>query len=100
LDPHARAALAGRSVPLRKAAGDAVTMDGAAVRREHADLVARLGPWTAHNVRLADGFYAIGPEPSGDEVKLRRVVQVVSDLLDGRVAGARVLDLACLEIGR
>jgi SAM-dependent methyltransferase len=54
------------------------------------------GPWTAHNVRLADGVYTIGPSPSGDEVKLRRVVQLVHDVF-GRVGGLRVLDLACLE---
>jgi 2-polyprenyl-3-methyl-5-hydroxy-6-metoxy-1,4-benzoquinol methylase len=57
----------------------------------------RFGPWTAHNIRLAEGVYTISPEPSGDEVKLRRVVQIVSDVFDGRFEGLRVLDLACLE---
>jgi SAM-dependent methyltransferase len=71
-------------------------MDADAVLREKRDLEERYGPWTAHNVRLADGLYTIGPSPSGDEVKLRRVVQLLDDVF-GRVEGLRVLDLACLE---
>jgi SAM-dependent methyltransferase len=61
------------------------------------DEMAQLGAWTAHNVRLGDGLYTLGEEPAGDEVKLRRVTQVVLDLLDGDLRGKRVLDLACLE---
>ena len=41
----------------------------------------QLGAWTAHNVQLGDGVYALGPEPAGDEVKLRRVTQIVLDLV-------------------
>src|SRR5581483_8217114 len=44
------------------------------------DIVARYGPWTAHNIRLGDGTYTISAEPTGDEPKLRRIVQLVSDL--------------------
>jgi len=66
------------------------------IRREKEEIEARYGPWTAHNVRLADGLYTMSPEPSGDEVKLRRVVQLVHDVFD-RIEGLRVLDLACLE---
>ena len=72
-------------------------MDAETIRTEKASLESLYGPWTAHNVRLADGVWTISDEPTGDEVKLRRVVQVVSDVLAGRIAGARVLDLACLE---
>jgi len=68
-------------------------MDAGSEKRQ---LEERYGAWTAHNIRLGDGLYALGPEPAGDEVKLRRVVQVVADLF-GRVEGLRVLDLACLE---
>jgi SAM-dependent methyltransferase len=71
-------------------------MDVDAIRREKSAIEERYGPWTAHNVRLADGLYTIAPEPSGDEVKLRRVVQVVHDVFE-RVDRLRVLDLACLE---
>jgi SAM-dependent methyltransferase len=61
------------------------------------DILARYGPWTAHNIRLADATYTISPEPAGDEVKLRRIVQLASDLADGRLEGLRILDLASLE---
>lgn len=71
--------------------------DVEAIRREHAALVERYGAWTAHNVRLADGVYAMAVHPTGDEVKLRRVTQLVSDLCAGQLEGLRVLDLACLE---
>ena len=67
------------------------------LRAQLDEVVARHGPWTAHNMELADGLFTISPAPAGDEVKLRRVVQLVSDLLGGQLAGARVLDLACLE---
>ena len=71
-------------------------MDVDAILKEKALIEERYGPWTAHNVRLADDVYTISPDPSGDEVKLRRVVQLVHDVF-GRVDGLRVLDLACLE---
>lgn len=67
------------------------------IRRERDALVERHGPWTAHNVRLAQDVWTISQEPAGDEVKLRRVTQIVSDLCGGSLAGVRVLDLACLE---
>ncbi len=72
-------------------------MEVEAIRQEHAALVERYGAWTAHNIRLADGVYTLSEEPAGDEVKLRRVVQVVSDLCGPDLSGLRVLDLACLE---
>ncbi len=62
-----------------------------------AELERAHGPWTAHNIRLAEGVYTIGPEPSGDELKLRRVLQLVSDLARKPLAELRVLDLASLE---
>jgi SAM-dependent methyltransferase len=66
-----------------------------AVGRE--EIIARYGPWTAHNIRLGDGTYTISPEPTGDEPKLRRIVQLVCDLYDGSLEGVRILDLASLE---
>jgi SAM-dependent methyltransferase len=71
-------------------------MDIDAIRKEKASIEEQYGPWTAHNVRLADDLFTISPDPSGDEVKLRRVVQLVDDVC-GRIDGLRVLDLACLE---
>ena len=74
-----------------------MTVDVEAVRREKAAIEARHGPWTAHNIRLADGLYTISPNPAGDEVKLRRVTQLSLDVFEGSLAGVRVLDLASLE---
>ncbi len=71
--------------------------DADAIRAELAEVARRHGPWTAHNVELAPGIFTISSEPTGDEVKLRRVVQIVGDLVDGRFDELRVLDLACLE---
>jgi len=67
-----------------------------AIRKEKTSIEEQYGPWTAHNIRLAGDLFTISPEPSGDEVKLRRVVQLVHDVC-GRIDGLRVLDLACLE---
>ncbi|MFN2627991.1 MAG: class I SAM-dependent methyltransferase [Gaiellaceae bacterium] len=71
--------------------------DAETVRREQGEIERRFGAWTAHNVRLAEGVYTISSEPAGDEVKLRRVTQIVSDLAGGELEGLRVLDLASLE---
>jgi SAM-dependent methyltransferase len=68
-----------------------------ALAQEKAALAARYGPWTAHNIRLADGLYTISAQPTGDEVKLRRVTQLVLDVCGGSLRDVRVLDLACLE---
>ena len=67
------------------------------LRREKEAIEARYGPWTAHNIRLADDVYTISAEPAGDEVKLRRVTQLALDVCGGSLDGVRVLDLACLE---
>ena len=72
-------------------------MDDAELLAAKHELEQTYGHWTAHNIRLSEDVYTIGQEPSGDEVKLRRIVQVVSDLFEGRVDGVRALDLACLE---
>jgi SAM-dependent methyltransferase len=71
--------------------------DADAIRRELDELERRYGAWTAHNVRLADDVYTLSPQPAGDEVKLRRVTQIVVDVCGGTVENLRVLDLACLE---
>jgi len=61
------------------------------------EVIAMAGPWTAHNIHLGHGIYTIAPRITGDEVKLRRIVQCVFDLTGGSVEGLRILDLACLE---
>src|SRR6266403_4352602 len=71
-------------------------MDNKTLLNKKNEVIRRYGPWTAHNVWLQDEIYTIGPRIVGDEVKLRRIVQSVFDLI-GPIKGLRVLDLACLE---
>lgn len=72
-------------------------MDAQTIRDELAAIEERYGPWTAHNIRLTDDVYTMGETPAGDEVKLRRVAQIVADVCGNDFTGMRVLDLACLE---
>ena len=60
-------------------------------------VVQKYGPWTAHNIFLGADTYTIAPRVVGDEVRARRITQVVLDLMGGSVEGKRVLDLACAE---
>jgi SAM-dependent methyltransferase len=60
-------------------------------------LIERYGPWTAHNIRLAEGVYTVGPGHTGNEDAVQRVTQVVSDLVQAPLAELRVLDLGALE---
>lgn len=57
----------------------------------------RFDPWHAHNIHLQDDVYTMAPRIVGDEVKLRRITQIVFDLAGGSRQGLRVLDLACGE---
>lgn len=57
-------------------------------------VVAEHGPWTAMAIRLPDGSYTASPAP---DHRLKRILQVSSDLLKKPLAQCRVLDLACLE---
>lgn len=72
-------------------------MDSASIKREKEEIIKKFGPWTGHNLRLADGLYTIDERIIGDEIKLRRVVQIVADAADRPLKELRVLDLACLE---
>jgi 2-polyprenyl-3-methyl-5-hydroxy-6-metoxy-1,4-benzoquinol methylase len=67
------------------------------IHAEKADIVARYGPWTAHNIHLVGDVYTIQNGVAGDEFRLRRVMQVVNDLASGPLPNLRILDLACLE---
>src|SRR5438309_10055658 len=60
-------------------------------------IIDRFGPWVANNIHLADDLYTIGKRIEGDEIKLRRVLQVVADATRRPLDTLRVLDLACLE---
>ncbi len=60
-------------------------------------VIAKHGNWTAHNIRLTDELYTMGNRLVGDESKLQRIVQLVSDLQSKPFSELRILDLACLE---
>lgn len=60
-------------------------------------IVESFGPWSAHNIRLEGDVYTIGKEVAGDEIKLRRILQSVSDIARRPLKDLRILDLACLE---
>ncbi|MFA5147281.1 MAG: class I SAM-dependent methyltransferase [Candidatus Omnitrophota bacterium] len=55
------------------------------------------GPWTAHNIRLGEGLYTIDDKLNYDTVKLRRVMQVLSDLSCGEFGALKILDLGSFE---
>lgn len=57
-------------------------------------IVERHGPWSAMAIRLGDGRYT--REPAID-YRLKRLIQVASDLTRKPLSQCRVLDLACLE---
>jgi 2-polyprenyl-3-methyl-5-hydroxy-6-metoxy-1,4-benzoquinol methylase len=68
-----------------------------AIIRQKKQIVEKYGPWTAHNIQLADDVYTIDKALTGDEFKLRRIVQIVGDISQKPLNSLRVLDLACLE---
>lgn len=55
------------------------------------------GSWTAHNVHLAGDVYTMGKFIHGDEYPLRRIVQIISDVMNEPFSQLRILDLGCLE---
>lgn len=55
------------------------------------------GDWTAHNIYLGEGAYTINKKLNYDTLKLRRVVQIISDLTGGHFDSLRILDLGSLE---
>src|SRR6266478_8352399 len=60
-------------------------------------VVNEFGPWTASNIHLGDRFYTIGEKIQGDEVKLRRILQIVADTTRRPLKSLRLVDLACHE---
>jgi 16S rRNA G527 N7-methylase RsmG len=72
-------------------------MDAGQIKQRRQEIVERFGPWTGHNIHLRDDLYTIEPKVVGDEVKLRRITQVVSDIAGRPLADLRVLDLGSLE---
>jgi Methyltransferase domain len=72
-------------------------MDIAAIKDERERIVEQYGGWTDHNVVLADDVYTMDERRVSE--KLRRIVQVVSDVAGTPLRNLRILDLACLEGG-
>ena len=60
-------------------------------------VVDKFGPWTASNIHLDGDLYTIGKKIQGDEIKLRRILQIVSDTARRPLESLRLLDLACHE---
>jgi len=76
--------------------GDEV--DAADIHSQMEDVIAKYGPWTAHNIHLRDDLYTIVPGIEGDnELRLHRIVQIVADVSPQSLDKLRVLDLGCLE---
>jgi SAM-dependent methyltransferase len=59
-------------------------------------LVEAHGPWTAYNIKLGDGVET-APQFAGPHFRLRRAVQIISDLAGKPWKDLRILDLASLE---
>lgn len=72
-------------------------MNNDEIEQKKGEIVRRYGPWTAHNICLGDNIYTIDNCLVGDEIKLRRIVSIVSDISRMSLADLSVLDLACLE---
>jgi 2-polyprenyl-3-methyl-5-hydroxy-6-metoxy-1,4-benzoquinol methylase len=74
-------------------------MDAEWVKAEKKKIIKQYGPWRTHNFRLASGVYTMSKSAFVDEVKLRRVLQIVADLGRKPLDELRVLDLGCAEGG-
>jgi SAM-dependent methyltransferase len=72
-------------------------MDIESIKRNKQKITDKYGPWTAHNIQLIGEIYTIDNRVVGDEVKLRRIVQIVADMAQKPLEKLRILDLACLE---
>ena len=72
-------------------------MDLEFLEKQKQVVVGKFGPWTASNIHVAGDLFTIGKRIHGDEIKLRRIVQVVSDTSRRPLQSLRLLDLACHE---
>jgi 2-polyprenyl-3-methyl-5-hydroxy-6-metoxy-1,4-benzoquinol methylase len=79
-------------------------VDREQIKKRRGELIERDGPWTAHNFQLADDLYTFTQDQEKFDLQLfnhalhlKRVLQVVSDVIPKPIAELRVLDLACLE---
>jgi Methyltransferase domain len=72
-------------------------MDIATIAAKKQAIIDQFGAWTAHNIHLGGDLYTLENAVVGDEVKLRRILQMVADVARCPLSSLRVLDLACLE---
>lgn len=62
------------------------------------EVIEKYGAFTNHNIQLPNGQYTISADNlAGSEVKVRRMLQIFSDLGKKPISEMRILDLACLE---
>jgi len=71
-------------------------VNGKSVAQELSEIVRKYGPYSASNMRLAEGVYTINEKANYDHFKLNRIKQLVADLGYLR-PGIRLLDIASLE---
>ena len=98
-------------------------MDIEALRERKTQIEQRFGPWTADDIQLADEISTVSPRSHGDSrapttrepfehehggdrwqyatqaARVRRIVQIISDIATRPFRDLRILDLACLEGG-
>jgi SAM-dependent methyltransferase len=74
------------------------------IRQQRAEIVARYGPWTAHNIHLLEDEYTFERDTEAFEgwlhsggISMQRIVQIAADITNQPLNTLRVLDLACLE---
>jgi hypothetical protein len=73
-------------------------MEASELAKTKVEVEDRYGPWTAHNIQLADDLFTIGPGiVGGSEVRLQQIVQVVTDVARAPIEQLSVLDLGALE---
>jgi len=70
-------------------------MDAEQIKKKKQEIVDRFGPWTAHCIHLANGVYTF--DHAEVDPRLRRMLQICSDIVLKPLNNTRVLDLACLE---
>jgi 2-polyprenyl-3-methyl-5-hydroxy-6-metoxy-1,4-benzoquinol methylase len=71
--------------------------ESAEIARRMREIVDSSGPWTSYNLELAPGVYTMGSREVDMFARVRRVVQLVTDLSSAPLETLRIIDLASLE---
>ena len=67
------------------------------IERKKKEIIEKHGAWAASNIRLGENSFTISNKLAGDEIKLRRILQIVADNAGKPLKDLRILDLACQE---